>query len=136
MVILPPVVESAIAPPFPEVELAYNHAPVVAIAPVPPVTDRVIFPPVPAPDESEYRLLVVMLPPNVEREMAPPFPEDEEEFRFPAVVSSEPVAPVTERVMFPPVPVPDEEEWSEPVVMPPGAVKEIPPGKTNTGNPP
>ncbi|MEG5061489.1 hypothetical protein QUB60_25125 [Microcoleus sp. A2-C5] len=42
--------------------------------PVPPVTERAIFPPVPAPDEAEF-ILALMLPPVVETAIAPPFPD-------------------------------------------------------------
>ncbi|MEG5061490.1 hypothetical protein QUB60_25130 [Microcoleus sp. A2-C5] len=51
----------------------------MSIAPVPPVTERVIFPPVPAPEEPEPTIPVVMLPPAVERAIAPAFPDWEME---------------------------------------------------------
>lgn len=46
--------------------------------PVPPVTERLILPPVPVTIERESIFLVEMLPPPVvERESAPAFPEEE-----------------------------------------------------------
>ena len=64
MVMLPPAVERAIAPPFPGCDLVSTSPAVVSIAPVPPVTERLIFPPFESKEE-EFRLPVVMLPPAV-----------------------------------------------------------------------
>jgi hypothetical protein len=101
---LPLAVESAIAPPFPESEVDWSIPAVVLIAPVPPVTERLISPPMPDDDENEYREPVVMLPPVVERAIAPPFFKLDWESRTPSLVLMEPVPPVTERVILPPLP--------------------------------
>src|SRR4028118_530027 len=103
----PPAVKRVIAPPFPDCELVATNPAVVSIAPVPPVTERLIFPPL-ASEEEEFRRPVVMLPSAVERAIAPPFPTTEEESRIPAVALIAPVPPVTERLIFPAVPVPLE----------------------------
>jgi hypothetical protein len=75
---------------------------VVSIAPGPPVTVRVIFPGTcTARKLLETRDLVVMLPPAVEREIAPEFPDvrAEEEISAAAVL----ISLVLVRVIFPPV---------------------------------
>jgi hypothetical protein len=89
------------------------------------VTERVIFPPVPAPAVKEASFLVVMLPPVVEREIAPAFPVEDWESSSPAVVSIAPGPPVTVRVMFPALrPGTKLLETSHLVVMLPPAVVE------------
>jgi len=129
VVMLPPAVERAIAPPFPRTEAELRLPAVVSIAPVPPVTERSIFPP--PKEEPDFRLLVVMLPPTVERVIAPPFSKVELDCRSP-VVSIAPGPPVTLRVISPPVPAPNgvnapiEKEVSFLVVMlPPPAVERV-----------
>src|SRR5919202_562855 len=122
---LPPVVERAIAPPFPTLEEASKNPALMSIAPVPPVTLRVISPPVPAPMGLEPSSLVVILPPAVERVMAPPFPVVELDCRKLPVVSIAPGPPVTVRVMFPALrPGTELLETSDLVVMLPPAVVE------------
>ncbi|MEG5061491.1 hypothetical protein QUB60_25135 [Microcoleus sp. A2-C5] len=72
---LPPAVERAIAPAVPNGNAEESTDPaVVSIAPVPAVTKRVMSPAEPAL-ELERRPPVVMLPPAVERAIAPPFPD-------------------------------------------------------------
>jgi hypothetical protein len=122
VVMLPPTVERAIAPPFPRPEKEVTLPAVVSIAPVPPVIERLIFPDVPASEEKELRLPVVMLPPAVERAIDPPFPRPEKEPISPAIVSIAPVPPVIERLIFPP-PASAEKEFRIPVVMLPPAVE-------------
>ena len=74
---------------------------VVSIAPVSPVTLRLIFPPVPA-SEKEFRLPVVMLPPpTVERAIDPPFPNKVEAFRL-ALSASMLISLVLVRLIFRP----------------------------------
>jgi hypothetical protein len=102
VVILPPAVERVIAPPFPSRELDCSTPAVVSIAPRPPVTVRVIFPGAPpATKFLETSDLVVMLPPAVEREIAPEFPAEraEEEISAAAVL----ISLVLVRLIFPPV---------------------------------
>ena len=84
-------------------------SPLIVVFPVPELS--VIVPPalvLLGEAVKEYRVAVVMLPLAVERAIAPPFPEFEREYTnpVPALVLIEPFPPVTETVMFPPVPVP------------------------------
>lgn len=105
-VVMPPGAVSAIAPPDPVAEVESREPAVVLMEPLPPLTERVIFPAVPAA-EREYRPLLVMLPPVVESAIVPPFPEPEEENSHPALVSIAPFPPAL-RVMLLPVPAPEE----------------------------
>ncbi|MEG5061493.1 hypothetical protein QUB60_25145 [Microcoleus sp. A2-C5] len=120
VVMSPPVVERAIAPPFPgaAVVVKESRGPAeVLMAPFPAVTLRVIFPPaIPGLEEEESIEPVVMLPPAVERAIAPPL-----DMRMPLEVSITPVPPVV-RVMLPPL-VPALVESIEPVVMLPAVVE-------------
>ena len=103
VVILPPAVERVIAPPTASLEINCRTPAVVSIAPGPPVTVRVIFPGLTSKSRRflETSDLVVMLPPAVEREIDPEFPDviAEEEISAATVL----ISLVLVRVIFPPV---------------------------------
>jgi hypothetical protein len=125
VVMLPPAVERAIAPPFPDCDLVSTTPAVVLIAPVPLVTEKVMFPPSPKIPPIESTSPAEMLPPAVERAIAPPFPKrPPEAFKSPALVSIAPVPPVM-RVISPAVSgkIPGILEVRFPVVILPPTVE-------------